>query len=450
MHYIYVFFLLNTSYFFLFHLLKQEIFMKSVCLSLFLALSLPFFAFSQTNKVLFDASSAQMAGNADWVVDADLWNIGFNSSGLAVPGSGNESNPAGIPTPAQSGITSSTAETYWKGALSSFGVSLAKLGYSIETLPYNGLITFNNSSNPRDLSNYKVFVVDEPNIRFTSAEKDAIVQWVNAGGGLFMIADHASSDRNNDGWDSPVIWNDLMTTNSIASNPFGISFDSQNFSQTTSNKANLPTNKILNGSQGSVTQLQYSAGNTMTISTSANSTVKGLFWKTGAAKNNFNIMLAQANYGAGRVVALGDSSPVDDGTGDTNDQLYNGFTGQVSGNHKKMLLNAVIWLAGNAGAANGNADNRDAVVTSFEYSLSVAPNPATDLARVTLAASAEPKTLRVFSITGRQLFEQVLDGALEQTEISLANWPTGMYLVSLQTKEEGVRVVKLMKSAVGK
>ncbi|MEI6412593.1 MAG: T9SS type A sorting domain-containing protein [Bacteroidota bacterium] len=424
--------------------------MKSACLSLFLTLSVSFFAFSQTNKVLFDASSAQMAGNADWVVDADLWNIGFNSAGLAIPGSGNESNPAGIPTPAQSGITSSTAETYWKGALSSFGVSLAKLGYTIETLPYNGLITFNNSSNPRDLSHYKVFVVDEPNIVFTSSEKDAIIQWVNAGGGLFMIADHASSDRNNDGWDAPEIWNDLMSNNGIASNPFGISFDSQNFSQITSNRANLPNNKILNGTQGSATQLQFSNGNTMTISTSENATVKGLFWKSGAALNSYNIMLAQANYGAGRVVALGDSSPVDDGTGDTNDQLYNGFTGEVSGNHKKMLLNAVIWLAGNAGTVNGNVDNRDAVETPFEYTLSVAPNPTTDLARVTLTSSTESKTLRIFSITGRQLFEQVLDGAAEQTEISLANWPTGMYLVSLQTKEEGVRVVKLMKSATGK
>lgn len=420
--------------------------MKNFRLTLVVALMFgaQIFVNAQANKVLFDASSAQMAGNADWVVDADLWNIGFPSPGLAVPGAGNESNPAVFGTPAQSGISSSTAETYWKGALSSFAVSLVKLGYSIETLPYNGLITYNNTSNPRDLSNYKVFVVDEPNIVFSAAEKSAIVQWVNNGGGLLMIADHSGSDRNNDGWDSPAIWNDLMSNNGIASNPFGITFDGQNFSQTTTNKANLPTNKILNGSQGSVTQLQFSAGNSMTISPTANSTVKGLFWKTGATKNNYNIMLAQANYGAGRVVALGDSSPVDDGTGDTNDQLYNGFTGQVSGNHKKMLLNAVIWLAGNAGALDGQADNRTEAEAAVAQNLSVSPNPASSVMRISAGLSAEDKTLRIFSLTGRELYRQTLDAAAEQAEISLTGWPAGVYLVSLQTTENGVETVKLV------
>jgi len=38
-----------------------------------------------------------------------------------------------------------------------------------------GKITYGNSSNPQDLSNYAVFVVDEPNIRFTSTEKTAIL-----------------------------------------------------------------------------------------------------------------------------------------------------------------------------------------------------------------------------------------------------------------------------------
>ena len=29
---------------------------------------------AQTVKILFDASSAQMAGNADWIIDSDLFN----------------------------------------------------------------------------------------------------------------------------------------------------------------------------------------------------------------------------------------------------------------------------------------------------------------------------------------------------------------------------------------
>lgn len=31
------------------------------------------------NKILFDASKAQAAGNADWVIDADLHNIFFRA-----------------------------------------------------------------------------------------------------------------------------------------------------------------------------------------------------------------------------------------------------------------------------------------------------------------------------------------------------------------------------------
>ena len=44
---------------------------------------------AQTIKILFDASSAQMAGNADWVIDADTRNLKTGSGGLMVTG-GNE------------------------------------------------------------------------------------------------------------------------------------------------------------------------------------------------------------------------------------------------------------------------------------------------------------------------------------------------------------------------
>jgi hypothetical protein len=132
-------------------------------------------------KILFDARKAQMAGNADWVVDADLFNIGTGTGGIMQTGKGNEANPQRIPTPAQSGITATTTETYWKGALSSWGVEMAKRGFVIETLPYNGLITYGTSTNVQDLSNYKVFICIEPNIRFTTAEKQAMTAIVTHG-----------------------------------------------------------------------------------------------------------------------------------------------------------------------------------------------------------------------------------------------------------------------------
>ncbi|MGC4100030.1 hypothetical protein [Ferruginibacter sp.] len=83
-------------------------------------------------KFLFDNTKAETAGNADWVIDQDA-------------------SPQQIPTPAQSTVTASTAETYWTGAISSWGIALVKAGHTVETLPSTGSITYGNASNPQDL-----------------------------------------------------------------------------------------------------------------------------------------------------------------------------------------------------------------------------------------------------------------------------------------------------------
>jgi hypothetical protein len=295
-------------------------------------------------RILFDATKAESAGNADWVIDADLHNLDWNPG--AIVGGGNESNAQRIPTPAQSGITATTLESYWDGALSYWAVDCVKKGYTVETLPYNGTITYGNTSNAQDLSNYRVFIVCEPNIRFTTAEKTAILNFVNHGGGLFMVSDHTVSDRNGDGWDSPAIWNDLLQSNSTGNtNPFGILFDLDNFSGTYSNIANLPTDSILHGPMGSVAKVLWSSGTSMTISPTSNSNVKGLVYDVSPASGNTGVLFASSRYGFGRVAAIGDSSPCDDGSGDTNDALFNGYMGDVPPNHRYLLMNATIWLA---------------------------------------------------------------------------------------------------------
>lgn len=274
-------------------------------------------------KFLFDATKAETAGNADWVIDADT-------------------SPQRFPTPAQSNITATTTENFWRGGLSAWGVALVKLGHTVETLPTGTPITYGGTG-AQDLKNYNVYIITEPNIRFTSAEKTAIINFVKNGGGLFMIANHNGSDRNNDGYDSAKTWNDLMSTNTVKTNPFGITITLNSISETTSNRLSATTNTILNGSQGTVTQLKYSAGATMSISTTANSTVRGLIWRGSSTQGSSNIMCASATYGTGRVVAIGDSSPADDGTGAAGDTLYPGWTELSS--HSILHLNASLWLA---------------------------------------------------------------------------------------------------------
>jgi hypothetical protein len=272
-------------------------------------------------KFLFDGSQGETAGNADWVPDEDGSTI------------------MSTPTPAQSGITSGTSETYWTGALSAWAVALVKLGNTVSALPSSGTISYGNASNPQDLSNYNVFVVDEPNTRFTDAEKTAILQFVQNGGGLFMISDHDVSDRNNDGWDSPAIWNDLMTTNSVQTNPFGFNIQLTNISETSSN-VKTGTNPILNGTQGVVSQLKFSNGATISTTSTA---AQGLIWRGSSSQGSTNIMCASSTYGTGRVVVISDSSPADDGTGASGNTLYPGWTELTS--HSRLHLNASLWLA---------------------------------------------------------------------------------------------------------
>ena len=263
--------------------------MKIITLSI-LTIFLSTKGYTQTVKILFDATKAETASNADWVIDEDLNNMTWNPN--ATVGSGSEGNAQRYPTPAQSTITSSTPETYWKGAISAWGIDCVKQGYTVETLPYNGAITYGNSSNAQDLSNYKIYIVCEPNILFTAAEKTAIINFVQNGGSLFMVSDHINSDRNNDTYDSPEIWNDLLVNNSVKSNPFGILFDSASFSQTTSNIPNLPNDSLLNGPMGSVTQAMWSSGTSITINPAVNSSVKGIVYQTGSSFGNTGVMFA--------------------------------------------------------------------------------------------------------------------------------------------------------------
>ena len=299
-------------------------------------------------KILFDATKAETAGSADWIVDADMANLNWSPAAhTGTSSSYYHSNAQQVPNPPQSGITASTPETYWKGGLSAWGVDCAKQGYQVETLPYNGHITYGDATNAQDLSHYNVFIVCEPNIQFTTAEKTALVLFVENGGGLFMVADHTMSDRNGDGWDSPAIWNDFSSTNPVRLNPFGITFDLQDFSGFSTNVVATASDPIIHGTMGNVTEVQWAGGTSMTLSTADNPTVKGVVFKTGTPAGLSSALVAYARYGSGKVAAIGDSSPCDDGTGNTSPSitLYDGYFGDAAGNHQKLLMNITIWLA---------------------------------------------------------------------------------------------------------
>ena len=299
---------------------------------------------------LFDATKAEMAGNADWVIDADAHNLKVSaaSDGSGTPNTtGNESNPQRYPTPDQTNVVASTAETYWQGALSAWAIDLVKNGHHVETLPYNGRITWKDGSNVQDLTNYNVFVLCEPNIYFTTAEKTALVNFVKNGGGLFIVSDHSVADRNNDGSDAYQVLNDLMT-NSVQNNPFGIHFNGDNISVTSSNPDPATDDPVTHGTAGTPTSFAYHNGSTLSINTNQNPSARVAFWSSATHGTN-NAMITYATFGAGKVVAIGDSSPFDDGTGDPNDSLFVDYPLTTVGDGT-AILNGSLWLAQSSAA----------------------------------------------------------------------------------------------------
>ncbi|WP_371569729.1 hydrolase [Streptomyces canus] len=277
------------------------------------------------HRILFDNAHAETAGNADWII----------STGQPDP-LGEDSSPS--------------AETDWTGALSSWGVALQKTGdYSLRTA--TSALTYGGSA-ATDLSNFDTLVLPEPNTLFTTAEKTAIMTFVKNGGGLFMISDHTGADRNNDGEDAVEILNDLMTNNSVDStDPFGFSIDSLSIGSDYPSAISDSSNPVLHGSFGTVTKSLIASGTTATLKPADNSAVKGLLYRTGYSGNT-GAFFATSTFGSGRVAFWGDSSPMDDGTGQSGNTLYDGWNDSGATN-AALALNATEWLAGGSGSGGG-------------------------------------------------------------------------------------------------
>jgi hypothetical protein len=388
----------------------------------YLVLFVLFFTFQQANsqsvKILFDDTKAEQAGNADWVIS-------------------NSSSPQQVPSPTQSGITSSTSETYWSGGLSAWGVDCVKKGYYVETLPPSGKITYGTSSNLQDLSNYQVFVVCEPNSQFSATEKTAIINFVKNGGGLFMVSDHDGSDRNNDGWDSPHIWNDLLTSNTVETNPFGISFDYVNISLTSTNLATIINDSILHGSMGSCAKLMWSNGTTMTLDKTKNPTAVGYVFNTGASTvGSTDVMFATAKYGNGKVAAIGDSSPCDDGTGGSGNTLYNGYTGDVGVNHQNILMNATIWLATSSIKTGLNE------LKTENSTLKIYPNQISNgmLNFCFVNKQITNYNFQILDLTGKIVLQSKIKSVSANLNelVNIETLKTGMYLLKFSTNSETI------------
>ncbi|MEU4499386.1 immune inhibitor A [Streptomyces sp. NBC_00210] len=279
------------------------------------------------HRILFDNTKAETAGNADWIIGTSQ------------------------PDPLAQDSTP-TAETDWTGALSAWGVALQKTGnHQLKTLPSGNTITYGTTA-ALDLQNFDTFVLPEPNVLLSAAEKTAVMKFVQNGGGLFLVSDHTGADRNNDGYDAVEVINDLMSNNSVDStDPFGFSVDTLSVGTDNPRAISDTTNPVLNGSFGKVTGSIIRSGTTVTLKPADNPAVKGLVYRTGYSGNT-GAFFATSTFGSGRVAVWGDSSPIDDGTGQSGNTLYDGWN-DTAGTNAALALNATEWLSGGTGGGGG-------------------------------------------------------------------------------------------------
>ena len=333
-------------------------------------------ASASIKRVLFDNTHAETASNADWIIDTD--------------------QP--LPLPDQSTVTAATPRTYWLGGISSWGIDLVKRAYTVATLTTAYGITYGNAGNPYDLSNFDVFIVPEPNTVFTTAESTAIFHYVAEGGGLIAVADHIGSDRNGDGWDSPLIWNRLDQAHL-----WGASFEttglSSNFVEVWSTNVNASlTDSVIHGPAGPVSGLEFHNGTCLVLDPGANPAVAGSVWRNGSPQGLTDVMCARSVYGNGRIVFVGDSSPIDDGSAQPgNSSIFDGW-GEAAGNDSLLFLNATAWVARRDAPVVGvNPGPAPPVIERPPF-----PNPARGEVRMTLVLPREASLrARVYDLGGR-------------------------------------------------
>src|ERR1019366_1027541 len=97
---------------------------------------------------------------------------------------------------------------------------------------------------------------------------------------------------------------------------------------------------------GNATGMIFSGATVMHIWPDSNSSATGDIFMTGVSQSSHDsIMFAHARFGYGKVAAISDSSPEDDGSGNPACSLYSSYATDNNGSNRKLLMNTIIWLA---------------------------------------------------------------------------------------------------------
>lgn len=238
---------------------------------------------AHATNVLYDDTHAQTAGNADWVPE---------------------------------------------GAYSDMVDMLKTNGYNVKSLSNvdrEGIIT------AEILKEFELVILAEPNNPYTESEQAAIVDFVKNGGGAFIIGDHGNADRNGNGWDAVKVFNTFCPK-------FGFKFKGNDVYEAPLTGSANNDHPVMFGVRG----VGVWAGSTFDIVEAADAKAVGLI-DSRFAKSPY---IVAAEYGSGRVVAIGDSSPFDDGTGSGGKNKLHDSYDSFMYSHPQLAYNAMVWVNG--------------------------------------------------------------------------------------------------------
>lgn len=233
-------------------------------------------------RVLYDDTHAQTAGNADW-----------------------------IPS----------------GAYSQMCDMLEDNGFTLDVL---SKVSNEGKFSESVLSGYQAIILAEPNNPYAEDEIKAIVDFIRNGGGAFIIGDHGRADRNKNGWDAVKIFN-------VFCPQLGFKFTGNDLYE-------APVAGALNNKHPAmygVKAIGCWAGSTFDIISTADAKVVNLL---GSRVFKAPYILA-SEFGKGKIVAIGDSSPFDDGVGSGgNNKLHDSYDSFMY-SHPQFAYNAMAWIS---------------------------------------------------------------------------------------------------------
>jgi hypothetical protein len=226
------------------------------------------------------------------------------------------------------GQTAGNADWIPSGAYSEFADMLKANDFDIVNL---SAISPDGTITGELLKDFRAVILPEPNNPYLKAEQEAVVDFVKQGGGAFIIGDHGNADRNGNGWDAVKALNEFCPV-------FGFKFAGDFLYE-------APLSGKIDQSHPLMFQVRGIgawAGSTFEIIETDDATASGII---GSRIKKAPYVVA-AKYGKGRVAAIGDSSPFDDGTGSTGkNKLHDSYDSYMY-SHPQFAYNCMMWVTG--------------------------------------------------------------------------------------------------------